>query len=221
MKLYYVLCMSGFMVDVYTTVGENYDKVFDREIKCLREKYGNAIDEISVKEITHSNGYKIVLEKNRYNGFNICGQKGGKWRNINMIFKNRIKKEKLLADIESLNARVESLSDQVKEFYSTEKELRRILKNHAHGEVIGFSEKDKHWEWGQCCFSYKTYVYKNGEEYIFNDLYIENPNFSQGEKENIVYATSGDGTQKYVLDLFQNEAIEIEHRMNDNKNEPR
>ena len=138
-----------------------------------------------------------------------------------MIFKNRIKKEKLLADIESLNARVESLSNQVKEFYSTEKELRRILKNHVHGEVIGFSEKDENWGFVGYHFEYKTYVYKNGEEYIFNDLYIENPNFSQGEKENIVYATSGDGTRKYVLDLFQNKAIEIEHRMDDNKNEPR
>lgn len=138
-----------------------------------------------------------------------------------MIFKNRIKKEKLFADIESLNARVESLSDQVKELYLTEKELRRILKNHVHGEVIGFSEKDDHWVFAGYHFEYKTYVYKNGEEYIFNDLYIENPNFSQGEKENIVYATSGDGTRKYVLDLFQNKAIEIEHRMDDNKNEPR
>lgn len=131
-----------------------------------------------------------------------------------MIFKNRIKKEKLLADIESLNARVETLSNQVKE-------LRRILKNHVHGEVIGFSEKDENWGFVGYYFEYKTYVYKNGEEYIFNDLYIENPNFSQGEKENIVYATSGDGTRKYVLDLFQNKAIEIEHRMDDNKNEPR
>lgn len=138
-----------------------------------------------------------------------------------MIFKNRIKKEKLLADIESLNARVESLSDQVKEFYSTEKELRRILKNHVHGEVIGFSNKDERWRLGTYHLEYKTYVYKNGEEYIFNDLYIENPDFSQGEKENIVYATSGDGTRKYVLDLFQNKAIEIEHKMDDNKNEPR
>ena len=138
-----------------------------------------------------------------------------------MIFKNRIKKEKLLADIESLNARVETLSNRVKEFYSTEKELRRILKNHVHGEVIGFSEKDEHWGFVGYRFEYKTYVYKNGEEYIFNDLYIENPNFSRGVKENIVYATSGDGTRKYVLDLFQNKAIEIEQRMDDNKNEPR
>lgn len=126
-----------------------------------------------------------------------------------MIFKNRIKKEKLLADIESLNARVESLSDQVKEFYSTEKELRRILKNHVHGEVIGFSEKDENWGFVGYHFEYKTYVYKNGKEYVFDNLYIENPVFTQGEKENIVYATSGDGTRKYVLDLYQNRAIEI------------
>ena len=137
-----------------------------------------------------------------------------------MIFKNRSKKEKLLADIECLNSRIETLSNQVEKFYSTEKELRRILKNHVHGEVIGFSEKDENWGFVGYHFEYKTYVYKNGKEYIFNNLYIENPNFSQGEKENIVYATSGDGTRKYVLDLFQNKAIEIEHRMDDNKNEP-
>ena len=137
-----------------------------------------------------------------------------------MIFKNRIKKEKMLADIESLNARVESLSNQVKEFYSTEKELRRILKNHVHGEVIGFSNKDERWILATYHLEYKTYVYKNGREYVFDNLYIENPVFTQGEKENIVYATSGDGTRKYVLDLFQNKAIEIEHRMDDNKNEP-
>ena len=137
-----------------------------------------------------------------------------------MIFKNRIKKEKLLADIESLNARVESLSNQVKEFYSAEKELRRILKNHVHGEVVGFSERDEHWVFGGYHFEYKTYVYKNGREYIFDNLYIENPVFTQGEKENIVYATSGDGTRKYVFDLYQNRAIEIWHRESDNKDEP-
>ena len=138
-----------------------------------------------------------------------------------MIFKNRIKKEKLLADIESLNSRVDSLSKQIKEFYSTTKEIRRILKNHVHGEIVGFSIKDEQRMWERPYFEYKTYVYKNGKEYIFNDLYIENPNFSQGKKENIVYATSGDGTRKYVLDLVQKSAIEIEHRMDDNKNESR
>lgn len=132
-----------------------------------------------------------------------------------MIFKNRIKKEKLLADIESLNARVESLSNQVKEFYSTEKELRRILINHARGEVTGFSRFD----YRGLYYNPETYVYKNGEEHFFNGIYIKNPVFTQGEKENIVYATSGDGTRKYVLDLSQNRAIEIEHKTDVNENE--
>mgnify|MGYP005800125289 FL=1 len=138
-----------------------------------------------------------------------------------MIFKNRIKKEKLLADIECLNSRIETLSNQVKKFYSTEGELRRILENHMHGEVVGFSNKDERWRLATYHLEYKTYVYKNGREYVFDNLYIENPVFTQGEKENIVYATSGDGTRKYVLDLYQNRAIEIWHRESDNKDEPR
>ena len=126
-----------------------------------------------------------------------------------MIFKNRIKKEKLSADIESLNSRIETLSDQVKKFYSTEGELRRILENHMHGEVTGFSDKDTYYTWGIPRYKYKTYVYKNGREYVFDNLYIKNPVFTQG-----------DGTRKYVLDLYQNRAIEIWHRESDNKDEP-
>ena len=142
-----------------------------------------------------------------------------------MIFKNRIKKEKLLADIEILKSRVDSLSKQMQEsmqrFYEAEIELRRILSYHVHGEVAGFSKKDTYYSWNIPRHTYKTYVYKNGGEYIFDNLYIENPKFSQGEKENIVYVTSGDGTRKYVFDLVQKSVIEIEHRMDDNKNEPR
>ena len=63
MKLYLILCISGIDVLCHTAVGESYEDIFDKEIKALRERYGNAIDEITVKEITHSNGYKIVLEK--------------------------------------------------------------------------------------------------------------------------------------------------------------
>lgn len=36
---------------------------FDKEVKSLRETYGNAIDNITAKEITVSNGYEIVLKK--------------------------------------------------------------------------------------------------------------------------------------------------------------
>lgn len=63
MKLYLILCISGIDVLCHTAVGESYEDVFDKEIKSLREAYGSAIDNITVKEITVSNGYEIVLEK--------------------------------------------------------------------------------------------------------------------------------------------------------------
>ena len=63
MKLYLILCISGIDVLCHTAVGESYEDVFDKEVKSLRETYGNAIDNITVKEITASNGYEIVLRK--------------------------------------------------------------------------------------------------------------------------------------------------------------
>ena len=63
MKLYYVICISGQDVFGFSEVGESYEEVFGRVIKALREKYGNAIDSVSLVEITQSNGYKVVLEK--------------------------------------------------------------------------------------------------------------------------------------------------------------
>ena len=63
MKLYLILCISGIDVLCHTAVGESYEDVFDKEVKSLRETYGSAIDNITVKEITVSNGYKIILRK--------------------------------------------------------------------------------------------------------------------------------------------------------------
>ena len=63
MKLYLILCISGIDVLCHTAVGESYEDVFGKEIKSLRETYGSAIDNITVKEITSSNGYDIVLRK--------------------------------------------------------------------------------------------------------------------------------------------------------------
>ena len=63
MKLYLILCISGIDVLCHTAVGESYEDVFDKEIKSLRETYGSAIDNITVKEITVSNGYEIILRK--------------------------------------------------------------------------------------------------------------------------------------------------------------
>lgn len=137
-----------------------------------------------------------------------------------MIFKNHIKKKKILEDIKNINSRLDSLQEQIEEFYSTAKELKRILRYHSHGQITGFSKTlCEYFEYEEGGGG-ETYVYQNGKEYIFDDIFIKNPEFTQGEKENIVYAKSGDGTKKYVLDLFQNKAIEIEHRMDDNKYEP-
>lgn len=63
MKLYLILCISGIDVLCHTAAGESYEDVFDKEVKLLRETYGSAIDNITVKEITVSNGYEIVLKK--------------------------------------------------------------------------------------------------------------------------------------------------------------
>ena len=62
MKLYVVSCEAGIFRNVYTTVGENYEDVCDREIKSLQEKYGNAIARVEIMEVTCCNGYKVVLE---------------------------------------------------------------------------------------------------------------------------------------------------------------
>lgn len=124
-------------------------------------------------------------------------------------------------EIENVTSKIGRLEDGINALSKENESLKRILKFYTHGNLCGFSENAELFVWSGYRLERKTYVYKNGEEYIFNDLYIENPNFSQGEKENIVYATSGDGTRKYVLDLYQNRAIEIWHRESDNKDEPR
>lgn len=126
-------------------------------------------------------------------------------------------------EVENIKIIASDLNNKICSIQDENNKIKRVLKNHVYGEITGFSI-EPHLKTTLNSYTHiceKTYVYKDGGEYIFNDLYIENPNFSQGEKENIVYATSGDGTRKYVLDLFQNKAIEIEHRMDDNKNEPR
>ena len=124
-------------------------------------------------------------------------------------------------EIENVTSKIGRLKDRINALSKENESLKRILKFYAHGDLCGFSENAELFVWSGYRLERKTYVYKNGEEYIFDGLYIENPVFTQGEKENIVYATSGDGTRKYVLDLYQNRAIEIEHRESDNKDEPR
>lgn len=123
-------------------------------------------------------------------------------------------------EIENVTSKIVRLEGRINALSKENESLKRILKFYAHGELFGFSENKELWGWGGYRLKHKTYVYKNGEEYIFDGLYIENPNFTQGNKENVVYASSGDGKYRYVLDLYNNAFIEIETKESENENEP-
>lgn len=124
-------------------------------------------------------------------------------------------------EIENVTSKIVRLEGRINALSKENESLKRILKFYAHGDLFGFSENAKLFEWNGYRLVCKTYVYKNGEEYIFDGLYIENPNFTQGNKENVVYASSGDGKYRYVLDLYNNAFIEIETKESENENEPR
>ena len=112
-------------------------------------------------------------------------------------------------EIENVTSKIWRLEDGINALSKENESLKRILKFYAHGDLCGFSENAGLFGWSGYRLERKTYVYKNGEEYIFDGLYIENPNFAQGNKENVVYASSGDGKYKYVLDLVNKTFIEI------------
>ena len=124
-------------------------------------------------------------------------------------------------EIENVTSKIGRLEDRIKALSKENESLKRILKFYAHGDLCGFSENAELFGWIGYRLERKTYVYKNGSEYVFDNLYIENPVFTQGEKENIVYATSGDGKYRYVLDLYNNAFIEIETKESEKENEPR
>lgn len=124
-------------------------------------------------------------------------------------------------EIENVTSKIGRLEDRINALSKENESLKRILKFYAHGDLCGFSENAELFGWIGYRLERKTYVYKNGSEYVFDNLYIENPVFTQGEKENIVYATSGDGKYRYVLDLYNNAFIEIETKESEKENEPR
>ena len=139
-----------------------------------------------------------------------------------MFFKKIYRKKFCTKDeIENVTSKIGRLEDRINALSKENESLKRILKFYAHGDLCGFSENEELFVWSGYRLERKTYVYKNGEEYIFDGLYIENPNFAQGNKENVVYASSGDGKYRYVLDLYNNAFIEIETKESEKENEPR
>lgn len=103
--------------------------------------------------------------------------------------------------IKKLENEIDYLTRQIKKSKEDIKQLKRIIEHHDHNKITGYSDSN-------CDFPlnpyYVLYVYKDGKEYDFKDLYIQYPIFEQGELDNIVYVNSGDETKdinEYVLDL--------------------
>lgn len=139
-----------------------------------------------------------------------------------MFFKKHIKPEKLLADIEDLKGDINCLSEKVKKIDSEIEGLRRIVKNHSHNEITGYTENFFP-EFGLACINYHgiksvLHVFKNGEEYTFEGLSVEKPVFTQGEEEHIVYVESECNSNKFVLDLYRNTWILISYGKDEDKN---
>lgn len=77
--------------------------------------------------------------------------------------------------------------------------IQRILQHHRCGEITGFVQRYVHpVSWQSVCV---LFLYKDGDEYKFENVDVINPTFEQGKMENLVYVKSGDGKKTYLLDL--------------------
>ena len=125
-----------------------------------------------------------------------------------MFFKT-LKKQinNLTSEVESLKQDQKNLYERIEDLKKENQMIQRILQNHSHGEITGrFYNRYS----GNCPFDYiipGLYVYKDGKEYSFDWLYIENPIFTQGDTEDTVYVESGDKSRKYILDLKNGTSI--------------
>lgn len=118
-------------------------------------------------------------------------------------------------EVENIKIIASDLNNKICSIQDENNKIKRVLKNHVYGEITGFSI-EPHLKTTLNSYVHigeKTYVYKDGEEYIFNGLYLENPVFEQGNKENIVFATSKGSKAKYVLDLRTETFIQIDEEL--------
>lgn len=118
-------------------------------------------------------------------------------------------KKKIIEKIEEIKKEIEEIKTKISkiniESSLKRDEIQRILKHYVPSKITGFSMS----HFGNWHYTAKTYVYKDGEEYIFDHLDINNPVFKQGDKDNVIYASSGDGEDNYILDLEQKSFIKI------------
>lgn len=118
-------------------------------------------------------------------------------------------------EFENIKTITNDLVEKISILKNENDKLKRILRNSVNGKVTGFSVKPNYSEnfrfveYSPC----KTYVYKNGREYIFTGLYLEEPVFEQGNEKNTVFVTSKGGKAKYVLDLRTETFIQIDEEL--------
>lgn len=121
---------------------------------------------------------------------------------------NKKDKQSLKEMLSSYPKTMEDLKKQICDLKAQNEKFQRIIEHYVPKEITGYStERKVDYEYvSQDIVKYIEYpeilyLYKNGKEYVFQDLYIDSPKFEQDEQDNIVYAMSGDGDQHYLLDL--------------------
>lgn len=131
------------------------------------------------------------------------------------MFKRR--KLALKKDIEEVTSVLGTLQESIENISKQNEKLQRILRHYIPGSITGYSESLVIENNGYVSIKHETYVYKNGEEYIFDNLYIKNPIFSQGEKENIVLANDEKTGAQFVLDIAQGTSIQVKEGQNESQ----
>lgn len=116
-------------------------------------------------------------------------------------------------EVESLKQDQKHLCGNIEDLEKENQMIKRILRNHSHGEIVGYFVREMYF-YGEPL--YCLYLYKDGKECIFEHLFgMPNPVFTQGEAENIVYVESGDKSRKYILDLKNGTSILVSKESNE------
>ena len=112
--------------------------------------------------------------------------------------------------IDLLYDELRKLSDNVKELYEKNRELRRILENYIPGKITFMSSDLRQPLLTVGIYSYcneKTFIYKNGEEYVIDNLHLsENTVLTASPTQNnVVIGTNEEGT--VYINLFNSTYI--------------
>lgn len=98
--------------------------------------------------------------------------------------------------IDLLDDRLHKVSDDIRELYGENRELRRILENYIPGKITFASSNTRSW------FNEKTFIYKDGEEYVIDNLYLSENTVlvASPTQKNVVIGTNKEGT--VYINLF-------------------